>query len=422
MLGVNEYNITMCSRSPITREHSSPLSALIAGGMDTKQSLGQLSRSKAKRLNRKAKLQRIESAFHQEKGMRVSAENATKHWKKKAILYKRLEVVHCNIIIIVVSLNHMSVCPFRIVDEAELDGISVSGRKQTQRPFTKPSTPLRLSVRSIAKATPSAAVAYLSLPPAPLISESMLDDLPVENKIIGDGCFGSCTQMSYKDMFVVCAKRMEKERVSIQALRSEAAILYSLNTGGFTPHCFGVCLGLHAIIMSYINIDGKPVSLFSLLYIKPRNIQLSKEQCIDMLISLCKGLQHVHASGFLHNDLKLDNIVVGNSLSGKLKPYIIDFGKACPIAKGKKYSLSEEDIVMYKKEHPQVAPDLRDGLVQQSQATDIYSLGRILKRCNSVLLHSPDLSTQIRKILSYHSHDRPELKSVLLMLNNCGIQ
>ena len=77
---------------------------------------------------------------------------------------------------------------------------------------------------------------------------------------------------------------------------------------------------------------------------------------------------------------------------------------------------------MYKKEHPQVAPDLRDGLVQQSQATDIYSLGRILKRCNSVLLHSPDLSTQIRKILSYHSHDRPELKSVLLMLNNCGIQ
>ena len=100
--------------------------------------------------------------------------------------------------------------------------------------------------------------------------------------------------------------------------------------------------------MSYINIDGKPVSLFSLLYIKPRNIQLSKEQCIDMLTNLCKGLQHVHASGFLHNDLKLDNMVVGNSLSGKLKLYN-DFGKACPIVKGKKYSLSEEDIVMYKK-------------------------------------------------------------------------
>ena len=204
--------------------------------------------------------------------------------------------------------------------------------------------------------------------------------------------------------------------------RSEAAILCSLNTGGFTPQCFGVCLGLHAIIMSYINIDGKPVNLFSLLYVKSRSIQLSREQCKDMLISLCKGIKHVHASGFLHNDLKLDNVVVGNSLSGKLKPYIINFGKACPIAKGKKYSLLEEDIVTYKKEQPQVAPDLRDGLVQQSQATDVHSLGRILKRCNSVLLYSPDLSTKIWKILSYHSHDRPELKSVLLKLNNCGKQ
>ena len=343
--------------------------------------------------------------------MRVSAQNTTKHWKNKAILYKRLTMI------ISVSQLLCMCMPFRIVDEAQLDAASISGKRQTQRPFTKPSTPLRLSVRSIARATPSATVAYSSIPPAPLINESMLDDLPVENKVIGDGCFGSCTQMAYKDMFIVCAKRMEKERVSIQALRSEAAILYSLNKSGFTPHCFGVCLGLHAIIMSYISINGKSVSLFSLLYEKSDNLQLSRQQCIDMLISLCKGLQHVHTSGFLHNDLKLDNVVVGISLSGKLRPYIIDFGKACPVARGKKYSLKEEDIIIYKKEHPQVAPDLRDGLVQQSQATDIYSLGRILKRCNSVLLHSPEFSTQIRKVLRYHSRDRPEMENILLMFS-----
>jgi serine/threonine protein kinase len=39
----------------------------------------------------------------------------------------------------------------------------------------------------------------------------------------------------------------------------------------------------------------------------------------------------VYNKGYLHNDLNLDNIVIGNSLNGKLKPYIIDFGKACPI-------------------------------------------------------------------------------------------
>ena len=46
---------------------------------------------------------------------------------------------------------------------------------------------------------------------------------------------------------------------------------------------------------------------------------------------------------FLHNDLKVDNVVIGDTLSGKLKPYIIDFGKACPVSKGKKYSLSEDE-------------------------------------------------------------------------------
>ena len=126
----------------------------------------------------------------------------------------------------------------------------------------------------------------------------MLDDLPVENEISVDVLGQS--HKRHKNMFVVCAKRMEKERVSIQALRSEAAILCSLNTYGITPYCFAICLGLHAIIMLYINIDGKLVGLFPLLYTTPKNI-LSREQCIDMLISLCKGLQHVNASGFLHN-------------------------------------------------------------------------------------------------------------------------
>ena len=39
---------------------------------------------------------------------------------------------------------------------------------------------------------------------------------------------------------------------------------------------------------------------------------------------------------------------------------------------------SEEEKEHYKHEHPQVALDLRDGLVSQSNSTDIYSFGRIL--------------------------------------------
>ena len=59
---------------------------------------------------------------------------------------------------------------------------------------------------------------------------------------IGIGRFGSCTEMIYQDVFMVFVKKMEKDKVSLQGVKSEAAILCALNTGGFTPPCFGVCL------------------------------------------------------------------------------------------------------------------------------------------------------------------------------------
>ena len=78
--------------------------------------------------------------------------------------------------------------------------------------------------------------------------------------------------------------------------------------------------------------------------------------------------------------------------------------------------LSEAEKDTYKKEHPQVAPDLQDGLVGQSEMTDIYSLGRIMKRCNSVIIHSMKLVEFIRRILAYHSQERPDLEMILCVL------
>ena len=94
-------------------------------------------------------------------------------------------------------------------------------------------------------------------------------------------------------------------------------------------------------------------------------------------MGVCNGMDN---KGFLHNDLKLDNIVIGNTMS-----------------------LSDTERDVYKREHSQIAPDLRDGLVAQSILTDVYSLGRIIKSCNSVFLHSAKLSPFIKQILSYHS-------------------
>ena len=138
----------------------------------------------------------------------------------------------------------------------------------------------------------------------------------------------------------------------------------------------------------------------------------------SILVGVCKGLQYIHTKGFVHNDLKLDNVVIGTTVSAVRVPFIIDFGKACRSDNGKRYSLTREQKELYKKEHTQIAPDLRDGLVLQSYSTDTYSLGRIIKRVNSVVIKSSSLLTFCRQILSYHSHDRPNLQSVLQVLLN----
>lgn len=57
---------------------------------------------------------------------------------------------------------------------------------------------------------------------------------------------------------------------------------------------------------------------------------------------------------------------------------MIDFGKACFATQGKYYKLSEEEKDIYKNEHSHVAPDLRDGVISQSKASDVYAIGQLI--------------------------------------------
>ena len=133
-----------------------------------------------------------------------------------------------------------------------------------------------------AKATPSVQRAYLSLPPVPCIDERLLQPMEFDNNFIGMGSFGSCAQLTYKDVFTVCVKRLKKD-VPLHAVKSEAAILFALNSGEYTPHCFGVCTTQHAIVMSLVHVTGKPVTLWSLLYEKEKtNVSPSRLLCTNI--------------------------------------------------------------------------------------------------------------------------------------------
>jgi serine/threonine protein kinase len=59
--------------------------------------------------------------------------------------------------------------------------------------------------------------------------------------------------------------------------------------------------------------------------------QLTIRQRVELLIQICKGVQHAHQKGIIHRDLKPSNVLVAES-EGRAIPKIIDFGiaKALP--------------------------------------------------------------------------------------------
>lgn len=178
----------------------------------------------------------------------------------------------------------------------------------------------------------------------PLISEELLSQPLSEKNPVGTGCFGTCYQMNYKDVFDVCVKKVSP-KVSLDALKTEAATLIALNSE-YVPHCFGVSLEKRGIVMSYIALAGKPVSLHELLVNKdPDVLSMATTSVVkQILVDITKGLQFIDHAGFLHNDLKSDNVALGSSFTRYVRAYIIDFGKACRTDSGKRYSLSPEKL------------------------------------------------------------------------------
>ncbi|XP_038045506.1 pollen-specific leucine-rich repeat extensin-like protein 2 [Patiria miniata] len=98
-------------------------------------------------------------------------------------------------------------------------------------------------------------------------------------------------------------------------------------------------------------------------------------------IDITRGLMELHQSGWLHNDLHNGNaLVCTDSTSCQPTAKIIDMGKASKISNPPPPNRFCKNVkAYYYKNCQQIAPDIVEGISQVSEASDVYSLGILLK-------------------------------------------
>ncbi len=190
---------------------------------------------------------------------------------------------------------------------------------------------------------------------------------------IGGGAMGVVYRASHIDTNRVVALKVMRpqlleEPTTVARFRRESRIASRLGH----PHVGGVVElvesdGRYAMALDYV--DGEQLSRIMTMPLPPERVTLLVSQ-------LLKGLEHAHAMGLVHRDLKPDNVLV-EWRNGRDHARIIDFGIA--IAKfGSEDSIeriTEAGLVVGTPTY--MAPEQARG-EQVDHRADLYSLGMMM--------------------------------------------
>ena len=130
---------------------------------------------------------------------------------------------------------------------------------------------------------------------------------------------------------------------------------------------------------------------------------LTPTSCISIFKKICVALSQVHLKGYLHNDLKANNVVLERArVSDEFNPVVIDFGKSVIASSVQAYG-NVNDLERSTKHY--LAPEVRTER-RYSVASDMYSLGRMLKAISCTV----GFYQRVRTLVREATKERPSLE------------
>ncbi|XP_067038463.1 aurora kinase A-like [Acropora muricata] len=231
---------------------------------------------------------------------------------------------------------------------------------------------------------------------------------------IGSGTFGNCYLARYRGLRVVLKEFKERDNTSVEKLRrevvNEARVVQRLGDHPGIPLLFGVMLKqpVVGIIFQFHGEDDRSLTLYK----AAKEKKWTEKHVWDRIFREVAGaLEHIHSCGFIHNDLKSNN-VVSEQREGQPSPVIIDFGKSVLAEKAKVPVAKAKHISSH---FSYIAPELRNGTAKPSVSSDIYSLAFMVKSLYKILDFK--LNGTVKNALKELSDNRPSLIELSGSLN-----
>ena len=195
------------------------------------------------------------------------------------------------------------------------------------------------------------------------------DELENPSPCIGSGSFGQCRTWYYPRFDINIVEKIMPD--SNETTVYKEALYQQIFAHRCVPHVFGInnTKKPYSLFMEFVGKDLQSLTIHKLLYDK-QSMDIMGSMTVPDWFRVCydiaDALQYIHEKGFLHCDIKTNNVLVSHHKNG----YLIDFGKVKQIAyaSGKKYA----------KVYNYIAPEVLNSH-PPSPASDVYSFGIIIK-------------------------------------------